>query len=75
MGLIDPPAIRRLAGGLARRYGAHIDVATHNIVPCTLCHRREGKHTTGIAGKLIRHLRADRIPEEVRTLPAAVAEV
>ena len=32
-------------------------------------------HTTGIADKPRRHLRADRLPEEVRTLPAAVAEV
>ena len=27
------------------------------------------------ADKLIRHLRAGRMPDEVRTLPAAVAEV
>lgn len=33
------------------------------------------QYTTGIADKPRRHLRADRLPEEVRTLPAAVTEV
>lgn len=75
MGLTDPPAIRHLAEGFARRYDARIDVATHNIVHRTLCHRRLGKHTTGIADKLIRHLRTARMPEEVRTLAATLAEV
>ncbi len=75
MGLTDPPAIRHLAVACARPYDADISVATDNVVHCTLGHRRWGKHTTGIADKLIRSLRAARMPEEVRTLPAAVAEV
>jgi len=74
MGLTDPPAIRQLAVGFARRYDANVNVATDNAVHCTLYQRRWGKHTTGIADMLIRHLRADRMPEEVRARPAAVAE-
>ena len=75
MGLTDQPAIRHSAVGFARRYDADINVATDNVVHFRLYHRRRGKHTTGIADKLIRHLRTGRMPEEVRTLPAAVAEV
>ncbi|MDE2661386.1 MAG: hypothetical protein OXI39_00065 [Gemmatimonadota bacterium] len=75
MGLTGPPAIRHLAVGFARRYDADISVATDNVVHCTLHHRRRGQHAAGIADKLIRNPRAVRIPEEVRKLPAAVAEV
>ena len=75
MGLTDPRAIRHLAVGFARRYDADIGVAADNVVHSALCHRRWGQHTTGIADKLIRNLRADRMPEEVRARPAAVAEV
>ncbi|MDE2764352.1 MAG: hypothetical protein OXQ94_09170 [Gemmatimonadota bacterium] len=75
MGLTDPPAIRHLAVGFARRYDADMNVASEDVVHCTLHHRRRGQHPTEIADKLIRHLRAARIPEEVRKLPAAVAEV
>lgn len=75
MGLTDPPAIRHLAVGFARHYGADIGVATDNVMHSTVYHRRRRQHTTGIADKLIRHLRSDRMPEVVRTLPAAVAEV
>ena len=75
MGLTNPAAGRHLAAGFARRCDADMDVATHNVVLCTLYHRRWEKPTTGIADKLIRHSRTDRIPEELRVLAAAVAEV
>lgn len=69
MGLTDPLASRHSAAdGCARRYAA--DVATRNVAHCTLYHRRRGKHPTGIAVQLIRHLRTDRMPEEVRALEA-----
>ncbi len=75
MGLTDLPASRHLAEGFARRYDADMDVATHNVVHCTLDHRRRGKHPTGIAENLMRQSRTGRMPEEVSALAATVAKV